>query len=217
MFCEGIRTEPEYIEALRREPAVRDSASVEIQIDRTASGAVPLTLVNKAAKARDRYSQEQGEIDEVWCLFDVEWPQNHPKLHEARTRAKARNVNLAISNPCFELWLVLHFEERTAWLNSDNAGKLRSDHERVQVRDWRAPSTCPGEPWQRDVRVRWRPSTQETEPSFRTTIHRRACTFSWRRSSPTGKGGRSGQGRFGMAMGRARESCSSSCSCRKNY
>lgn len=83
VFCEGTRTEPAYIEALRQEPAVRDSASVEIRIDR-ASGAVPLTLVNKAAEARDRFSQEQGEIDEVWCLFDVEWPQNHPKLHEAR-------------------------------------------------------------------------------------------------------------------------------------
>ena len=124
VFCEGIRTEPDYIEALRQEPAVRESASVEIRIDRAASGAVPLTLVNRAAEARDRYPQEQGEIDEVWCLFDVEWPQNHPKLLEAREKARARNVNLAISNPCFELWLVLHFEERTAWLDSDAAGKL---------------------------------------------------------------------------------------------
>ena len=128
VFCEGTRTEPAYIEALRQEPAVRDSASVEIRIDR-ASGAVPLTLVNKAAEARDRFSQEQGEIDELWCLFDVEWPQNHPKLHEARQKAKARNVSLAISNPCFELWLVLHFEERTAWLDSDAARRLRRHHD----------------------------------------------------------------------------------------
>lgn len=129
-FCEGIRTEPEYIEALRQEPAVSDSASVEIRIDQTASGAVPLTLVDTAAEARDRYSQEQGEIDEVWCLFDVEWPLNHPNLREAREKAKARNVNLAISNPCFELWLVLHFDEGTAWLNSDDAGTLRSRHDK---------------------------------------------------------------------------------------
>ena len=130
MFCEGIRTETDYIEALRKEPAVRESASVEIRIDRTASGAVPLTLVHKAAEARDRYSQEEGEIDEVWCVFDVEWPHNHPNLREAKEKAKARNVNLAVSNPCFELWLVLHFEERTAWLNSDTAGKLRCQHDK---------------------------------------------------------------------------------------
>ena len=125
MFCEGTRTEPEYIEALKQETEVHDTASVEIRIDMDASGAVPMTLVNAAAKARVRNSQEQGEIDEVWCLFDVEWPQNHPKLPEARAKAAANAVRLAISNPCFELWLALHFENHTAWLDSDAAMKLR--------------------------------------------------------------------------------------------
>ena len=113
VFCEGTKTEPDYIEALRQEPAVRNSASV-IRIDKEASGAVPLTLVNAAAEARARSSQEQGEIDEVWCLFDVEWPQNHPGLPEAKTKAERGGVRLAISNPCFELWLALHFDDHTA-------------------------------------------------------------------------------------------------------
>ena len=125
MFCEGTRTEPEYIEALKKEPEIRDTASVEIRIDMDASGAVPMTLVNAAAKARVRNSQEQGEIDEVWCLFDVEWPQNHPKLAEARAMAAESDVRLAISNPCFELWLTLHFKNYTAWLDNDAAMKLR--------------------------------------------------------------------------------------------
>lgn len=76
MFCEGTKTEPDYIEALRQEPAVRDLASVAIRIE--ASGAMPLALVNAAAEARVRSSREQGEVDEVWCLFDVEQPKNHP-------------------------------------------------------------------------------------------------------------------------------------------
>ena len=130
VFCEGTRTEPEYIEALKHEPEVRDTASVEIRIDMDASGAVPMTLVNAAAKARVRNSQEQGEIDEVWCLFDVEWPQNHPKLPEARAKAAESDVRLAISNPCFEIWLALHFENRTAWLDSAAAGKLRRYHDK---------------------------------------------------------------------------------------
>ena len=68
VFCEGTRTEPDYIKALKREPAVRESASVDIRIDLEASGAVPLTLVNAAAEARARSSREQDEIDQVWCL-----------------------------------------------------------------------------------------------------------------------------------------------------
>ena len=70
MFCEGTRTEPEYLQALRREPAVREVASVEIRIDMEASGAVPLTLVREATEARVRNPQYQGDVDEVWCLFD---------------------------------------------------------------------------------------------------------------------------------------------------
>ena len=130
VFCEGIRTEPDYLTALKQEPEVRDTASVDIRIDRNASGAVPLTLVNAAAEARARSSEEQGEIDEVWCLFDIEWPRNHPDLSEARAKAEVSDVRLAISNPCFELWLVLHFESHTAWLDSDAAGKLRRKHDK---------------------------------------------------------------------------------------
>ncbi len=128
MFCEGTKTEPNYIDALKREPAIRDSASVDLRIE--ASGGVPLTLVNAAADARARSTQEQGEIDQVWCLFDVEWPRNHPKLSEARAKAERSGVRLAISNPCFELWLVLHFTNHTAWLNNDAARRLRREHDR---------------------------------------------------------------------------------------
>ena len=130
VFCEGTKTEPDYLKALRQDPAVRDSASVDIRVDLEASGAVPLTLVNAAAEARTRTSWEQGEVDEVWCLFDVEWPRNHPDLPEAKARADRSDVRLAISNPCFELWLALHFEDHTAWLDNQAARKLIRDHDR---------------------------------------------------------------------------------------
>ena len=130
MFCEGTKTEPDYIKALKQEQAVRETASVDIQIDLNASGAVPLTLVNAAAQAQARSSEEQGEIDEVWCLFDVEWPRNHPDLSEARAKAEVSDVRLAISNPCFELWLALHFENHSAWLDNDAARRLCRKHDK---------------------------------------------------------------------------------------
>ena len=67
---------------------------------------VPLTLVKMAAA---RLSDP--EEDECWCVFDVEWPKNHPHLFEAKRLAYAKGVSLAISNPCFELWLILHHED----------------------------------------------------------------------------------------------------------
>ncbi len=125
VFCEGEKTEPAYLKALKRDPAIRDVASVDIRVDDETSGSVPLTLVEAAAKARARSSGENGEIDEVWCVFDVEWPQNHPNLRRALARARESGVGVAVSNPCFELWLALHFEDQTAWLDTAAATRLR--------------------------------------------------------------------------------------------
>jgi hypothetical protein len=32
---------------------------------------------------------------------------------------------VAISNPCFELWLILHFQDQGAWLDNQGASSLR--------------------------------------------------------------------------------------------
>ena len=125
VFCEGEKTEPAYLKALKRDPAVRDVASVDIRIDEETSGSVPLTLVEAAAKARARSSGKDGEIDEVLCIFDVERPQNHPNLGGALARARESGVRVAVSNPCFELWLALHFEDQTVWLDTAAATRLR--------------------------------------------------------------------------------------------
>ena len=125
IFCEGERTEPEYLDALKRQPWVRDIAAVDLRVETGHGGSVPMTLVTKAVAARRRAAGEEGEIDEVWCVFDVEWPRNHPGLKEAAEQARQGGVEVAISNPCFELWLILHFQDHSSWLDNDDARRLR--------------------------------------------------------------------------------------------
>lgn len=125
VFCEGEKTEPEYLNALKREPDVRDVAAVDLRVETGHGGNVPLTLVSLAVDARGRAVDEDGEIDEFWCVFDVEWPRNHPRLSEAIERAHNNDIQLAVSNPCFELWLILHFQDQGAWLDNDDARRLR--------------------------------------------------------------------------------------------
>lgn len=125
IFCEGERTEPEYLNALKMQPFVRDVAAVDLRVATGHGGSVPRTLVALAVDARDRAMAEDAEIDEFWCVFDVEWPRNHPGLREAIEEASRSRVQVAVSNPCFELWLVLHFQEYGAWLDTDQACKLR--------------------------------------------------------------------------------------------
>jgi hypothetical protein len=81
--------------------------------------------VKKKAHADLRAHQFQDEFlryDEVWCVFDVD---EHPLSHLAEVRQIARNneIHLAVSNPCFELWALLHFEDHTAFLNTRGAQK----------------------------------------------------------------------------------------------
>lgn len=103
-------TEPEYLFAFR---AWCRNPRVEVQIPR--EHGVPLTLVELAVELRgeaeDRARAERDEnlaFDEVWCAYDVD---EHPRLNDARQLAAANEIDLAVSNPCFELWLLLHFRD----------------------------------------------------------------------------------------------------------
>jgi hypothetical protein len=125
IFCEGERTEPEYLDALKRQQAVRDAAAVDLRIETGHGGSVPRTLVSMAMAARSKALEEEAEIDEFWCVFDVEWPRNHPGLREAIEQARQNNIQLAVSNPCFELWLILHFQDQGAWLDNNTARRTR--------------------------------------------------------------------------------------------
>lgn len=129
VFCEGTKTEPDYLRALKRERVVREVASVEIRVAGKGSSADPFALVTAAVKAHDLSTRGELEVDEIWCLYDVEWPQNHSHLPEAAELAKRHGIRVAISNPCFELWLVLHFQDQTAWLDTAAATRLRRQHD----------------------------------------------------------------------------------------
>jgi hypothetical protein len=116
IICEGRVTEPSYFRGLNSEEQVR---SVDVIIDD--EGGTPKTLVERAAsrmrsaRRGARGARDQNLIyDEVWCVFDVD---EHPQLLEAKQQAQDNNIYIAVSNPCFELWLLLHFRSQTAWIH----------------------------------------------------------------------------------------------------
>jgi hypothetical protein len=113
IYCEGVASEPDYINGLKRLPHVYDNNAIVIEVD--PRHGVPLTLVQRAA---DRKRTDE-EVDEVWCVFDVEAPKKHPHLAKAVQMASDNGVRLAISNPCFELWLVLHFQDQRAYVTTE--------------------------------------------------------------------------------------------------
>jgi hypothetical protein len=127
VVCEGVVTEPQYINGFR---LAHGASTVRVQIE--APGGDPLALVERAISLRKHASQAAARerdqnlvYDEVWCVFDVD---EHARLDEARRTADASGVRLAISNPCFELWLLLHFTDQTATLSRQRASGLLKKH-----------------------------------------------------------------------------------------
>jgi hypothetical protein len=58
--------------------------------------------------------------DEYWCFFDVD---EHPNLEGALTLAAEHDIRVALSNPCLELWFVLHSQDQTAYIHRTDIQK----------------------------------------------------------------------------------------------
>lgn len=128
VFCEGEKTESTYLAALKEASIIHGMKRVRIKIYAKNSRSNPLSLVTAAVGAKEKAAVEGREIDEFWCIFDVEWPINHPNLQEAIALAKSEGIHTAISNPCFELWLILHFQDQTSWLATKDAVRVINRH-----------------------------------------------------------------------------------------
>ncbi|HEX7181375.1 MAG TPA: RloB family protein [Thermoanaerobaculia bacterium] len=126
VLCEGEVTEPEYFRALRRA-----SVNTQVEIVIEGCGEDPKALVERAAerkKSSDRVARERDEhlwYDEIWCVFDVD---DHARLPDARQQARDNGLRLAVSNPCFEIWALLHFQPQTAYLERDKARNRLKTH-----------------------------------------------------------------------------------------
>ena len=105
LFCEGENTETEYFKAIRR-----ICSSTLISVETHGGVGVPYTIATKAiehAKLR-RKKDSYEERDQVWAIFDRD---EHPRFKEAVMKCEEQNVGVGRSNPCFELWLILHEQD----------------------------------------------------------------------------------------------------------
>jgi hypothetical protein len=104
IVAEGEQTEPEYFEGLAK---YARATGVNVFAAHTVGlGRDPLALVREAI--RRRKAADRDEYDEVWCVCDVD---AHDTLHRALTEARRNAVLMAVTNPCFELWLLWHYRD----------------------------------------------------------------------------------------------------------
>jgi len=104
IICEGKNTEPSYFNNF---PVV----SKEIITIIGGYGGSKIHMVNEAINI----ATKGGYVDHsVWCVFDYDVNHNNVQhkqdFDNAIIKARQAGFNVAFSNDCFELWIVLHFK-----------------------------------------------------------------------------------------------------------
>lgn len=122
IYCEGECTENQYFRGLRA-----DLRALPVQICMGGEHGEPKSVVRAAIEHKKRAARSPQdrwtEYDEVWCVLDVEAPTPHPGLSDALRLAERHGIDVALTNPCFELWIMLHFTEMSGYQTSDAAQK----------------------------------------------------------------------------------------------
>ena len=102
VVCEGAKTEPLYLDELLDYYKL-STANVEVM----GTGVDPLSLVNRAME-RAKHEKRRGDrFDRIYCVFDR---NSHTNFSNASHNAIQSGIRLARSWPCFEYWLLLHFQ-----------------------------------------------------------------------------------------------------------
>ena len=109
ILCEGQKTEHFYFAALKVEMRL---SSVRVWRPSKVRGLRGLT------RAADDAGLNDPGLDEIWCVLDHDGREEEVRQfavwHErASKRRSGPRIEAVISDPCFEYWLLLHFEHTT--------------------------------------------------------------------------------------------------------
>lgn len=102
---EGVKTEKQYFEGLASR-YINSRVKVYVLEREDVMASSPERVIRELDSFEDEYPNLESD-DEFWLVIDVDrW--GDAKLAEIAQKCQQKNYNLAVSNPCFELWLLLH-------------------------------------------------------------------------------------------------------------
>lgn len=129
VVCGGRKTEITYLDGLRI--WARNAA---VKLTFKGDGRAPEQVVDLAY---GMWVEDRDAFDEVWVVLD----EDDFDLAPALVKARRRKIRLAFSKPCFELWLLLHFQECGGRLDNYKAveAKLKKHLPRYDKSDLKFP------------------------------------------------------------------------------
>jgi len=129
IVCEGEKTEPNYFRALEQS---LPRGMVEIRVEGV--GDNTRSLMRRTKETRDKLCRASGlPFNQVWAVFDRDsFPADD--FDNAIHMAKADKIRCAWSNEAFELWYLLHFEDRQAAMDRTEYGPKLTKHLRKRYK-----------------------------------------------------------------------------------
>ncbi|WP_091247774.1 RloB family protein [Micromonospora matsumotoense] len=116
----GKSTERKYFGALKDLPWVHVGRVVVVFTNGS-----PVDVIRDAARRRS-----ENDFDHAWAVCDID----SYNVGEAEIEAQRKGVGIAWSNPCFEVWLILHKASHNAFL--ENADKACERLSKILGREW---------------------------------------------------------------------------------
>ena len=106
IVCEDSKSSPDYFRRFRSELSL---TSVTVEVYGEECGSAPISVVNYAIdrKKETETSSIRDKYDEIFCVIDIDEHETDQAIQKARDN----NLNMIISNPCFEYWYILHFKK----------------------------------------------------------------------------------------------------------
>jgi hypothetical protein len=102
---EGEKTEKQYFDSIIVSELLK-SPKIHVEVlERESSKSDPLECISSLNSFKAKYTLNKN--DELWLVCDVDrWGQK--KLSQVNQLCHQKAYLLAVSNPCFEAWLLLH-------------------------------------------------------------------------------------------------------------
>lgn len=108
VVCDDSKTAVGYFSALK--PLVRGKLTLRVVGCPSGGGGVRRILARATGEARaERMTRAGDGRDFVWALIDREHePAKQREADDAKKFPKIKNAGIALSNPCYEVWTLLH-------------------------------------------------------------------------------------------------------------
>jgi hypothetical protein len=125
IVCEGEETELSYFNGIKR---FKKRNTISIKVFDAGKKTDPMSIVNRTIDERQNLKDKDNwkAGDSAWAVFDGDEHiiGNLNNWRKALTLAESKKINLAITNPSFEFWYLIHFQDAFGQMNAKTAYKM---------------------------------------------------------------------------------------------